>query len=62
MLYDEPVVLAARNAVLRARPDDARRAFVRELQRRALPTARAADVVAPPVRPLRAFSPDEYGG
>ena len=62
MLYDEPVVIAARNAVLRARPDDVGRAFVRELQRRALPAAREAETIAPRVRPLRAFAPDEYGG
>lgn len=62
MLHDEPVVIAARNAVLRARPDDVGRAFVRELQRRALPAAREAETIAPRVRPLRAFAPDEYGG
>lgn len=62
MLYEESVVIAARNAVLRARPDNVTSAFTRELQRRALPTAREAEAVVPPVRPLRAFRPDEYGG
>lgn len=62
LLYDEPVVIAARNAVLRLRPDDAKRAFQRELQRRARPTATDAEAVAPRARPLRPFTRDEYGG
>jgi hypothetical protein len=62
LLYDEPVVIAARNAVLRVRPDDAKRAFQRELQRRARPTAIDAEAVAPRARPLRPFTRDEYGG
>lgn len=33
LLYDEHVVLAARNAVVRTRPDDVKRAFARELAR-----------------------------
>ena len=62
LLYDEPVVVAARNAVLRSRPDDVKRALMRELQRRARPSATDAEAVAPRARPLRAFSADEYGG
>jgi hypothetical protein len=62
MLYDEPVVLAARNAVLRVRPDNVKAAFARELQRRALPSAQAVEAVAPRPRALRPFSADEYGG
>jgi hypothetical protein len=62
LLYDEPVVIAARNAVLRARPDDVKRAFARELQRRARPTATEVDAATPRSRPLRPFAADEYGG
>ena len=62
LLYDEPVVLAARNAVMRTRPDDVKRAFVRELARRARPTASDVEAVTPRPRALRSFSPDEYGG
>jgi DNA helicase HerA-like ATPase len=62
LLYDEPVVLAARNAVLRRRPDDVKGAFLRELQRRARPGAIDAEALAPKPRALRAFAPDEYGG
>lgn len=62
LLYHEPEVLAARNAVLRRRPDDVKSAFTRELQRRARPGAIDAEAVAPKPRALRAFAPDEYGG
>jgi hypothetical protein len=62
MLYDEPVVLAARNAVLRARPDNVKATFTRELARRARPSAQDAEAVAPRARPLRSFTRDEYGG
>ncbi len=61
-LYDEPEVLAARNAVLRRRPDDVKASFTRELQRRARPGAIDAESVAPKPRALRTFAPDEYGG
>lgn len=62
MLYDEPVVLAARNAVLRTRPDNVKAAFSRELQRRAVPTARDVEAAAPRPRAIRPFAADEYGG
>ena len=62
MLYDEPVVLAARHAVLRTRPDNVKAAFARELQRRATPAPRDVEVAAPRPRALRPFLPDEYGG
>lgn len=62
LLYDEPEVLAARNAVLRRRPDDVKSVFTRELQRRARPGAIDAEAIAPKPRALRAFAPDEYGG
>ncbi|WP_053334253.1 ATP-binding protein [Gemmatimonas phototrophica] len=62
LLYDEPVVLAARNAVMRTRPDAVKSAFVRELQRRAVPTARDAEAVVHRPRAIRPFSADEYGG
>ena len=61
-LFEEHEVLAARNAVLRRRPDDVRGAFSRELQRRSRPAAVDAEAVAPRPRTLRAFAPDEYGG
>ena len=61
-LYEEPEVLAARNAVLRRRPDDVKTAFARELQRRARPGAIDAEAIAPKPRTLRGFAPDEYGG
>jgi len=62
LLYEETEVLAARNAVVRRRPDDVKSAFARELQRRARPGAVDAEAVAPRPRTLRSFSPDEYGG
>ena len=62
LLYDEPVVLAARNAVVRTRPDDVKHAFQRELSRRARPTASDVEAVTPRPRALRSFAPDEYGG
>jgi uncharacterized protein len=62
LLYDEPVVLAARNAVMRTRPDAVKSAFIRELQRRAVPTARDAEAVVNRPRAIRPFSADEYGG
>jgi hypothetical protein len=55
-------VLAARNAVVRTRPDHVKSAFTRELARRARPSANDAEAVAPRPRALRAFAPDEYGG
>jgi hypothetical protein len=61
-LFEEHEVLAARNAVLRRRPEDVRGAFTRELQRRSRPAAVDAEAVAPRPRTLRAFAPDEYGG
>ena len=61
-LYHEPEVLAARNAVLRRRPDDVKATFLRELQRRARPGATDAEAMAPRPKTLRAFAPDEYGG
>ena len=62
LLYNEPEVLAARNAVLRRRPDDVKASFTRELQRRAKPGAIDAEAMAPKPRTLRSFAPDEYGG
>lgn len=62
LLYDEPVVLAARNAVMRTRPEQVKSAFTRELQRRAAPSAQVAEVVTAKPRAIRPFSPDEYGG
>ncbi len=62
LLYEETEVLAARNAVMRRRPDDVKSAFARELQRRARPGAVDAEAVAPRPRTLRSFAPDEYGG
>ena len=62
LLYEEPEVLAARNAVVRRRPDDVKTAFTRELQRRARPGAIDAEAVAPRPRALRPFAPEEYGG
>ncbi len=62
LLYEEHEVLAARNAVVRRRPDDVKQTFLRELQRRARPSAVDAEAVAPKPRPLRNFAPDEYGG
>ena len=62
LLYQEPEVLGARNAVLRRRPDDVKATFQRELQRRSRPGAIDAESVAPKPRSLRAFAPDEYGG
>ena len=61
-LYNEPEVLAARNAVLRLRPDDVKASFTRELRRLARPGAIDAEAVAPRPRALRTFAPDEYGG
>ena len=48
LLYEEQEVLAARNAVLRRRPEQVKDAFTRELARRARPTAVDAEAVAPP--------------
>ena len=62
LLFEEPEVLAARNAVLRRRPDDVKTSFTRELQRRARPGAVDAEALAPKPRTLRGFAPDEYGG
>ncbi len=62
LLYQEPEVLAARNAVLRRRPDDVKAGFTRELARRSRPGAIDAEAVAPRPRALRSFSTDEYGG
>ncbi|MEI6740260.1 MAG: hypothetical protein WCK74_08110 [Gemmatimonadaceae bacterium] len=62
LLYEEQEVLAARNAVLRRRPEQVKDAFTRELARRARPSAVDAEAVAPRPRALRSFAPDEYGG
>lgn len=62
VLYEETEVLAARNAVLRRRPDDVKATFSRELQRRSRPGAIDAEAVTPKPRSLRTFAPDEYGG
>lgn len=62
LLYEEPEVIAARNAVLRRRPDDVKATFLRELQRRTRPDAVNAETMAPRPRKLRTFAPDEYGG
>lgn len=62
LLYEEPAVLSARNAVMRTRPADVKAAFKRELARMARPTPQVTSQVAPPARSLRTFSPDEYGG
>jgi DNA helicase HerA-like ATPase len=62
LLFEEPVVLAARNAMLRTRPNDVKSAFQRELNRRARPSAQVIEQVATRSRPMRGFSPDEYGG
>jgi uncharacterized protein len=62
LLYDEPVVIAARNAVLRLRPDDVRQALTRELQRRAKPSATQVEAAVPRPRAMRPFAADEYGG
>jgi hypothetical protein len=61
-LFEEHEVLAARNAVLRRRPEDVRGSFTRELQRRSRPAAVDAEAVVSRPRTLRAFAPDEYGG
>jgi hypothetical protein len=47
---------------VRTRPDDVKRAFTRELTRRARPSASDVEAVTPRPRALRSFSPDEYGG
>lgn len=62
LLYDEQDVLAARNAVMRRRPEQVKEAFTRELARRARPKAVDAEAVAPRPRSLRSFGADEYGG
>lgn len=62
LLYEEVAVLAARNAVVRLRPDNVKAAFVRELQRRARPATVNADATLVRPRALRGFAPDEYGG
>ena len=62
LLHEELDVLAARNAVLRLRPTDAKTAFIRELNRRTRPTAHLVEQSAPRARPLRSIGPDEYGG
>ena len=62
LLFEEPAVLSARNAVLRVRPSDVKTAFTRELNRRARPTAHVVEQALPKPRALRGFSPDEYGG
>jgi hypothetical protein len=61
-LHDEAEALAARNQVLRQRPDDVKGAFVRALARQARPGAVDAETVAPRPRALRPFAPGEYGG
>ena len=61
-LFEEHEVLAARNAVMRRRPDDVRAAFNRELQKGTRPSAVNAEAVNPRPRSLRSFAPDEYGG
>lgn len=62
LLFEEPAVLAARNAVLRMRPADIKSAFTRELARQTRPAAQVMAQAAPSARPLRSFSTDEYGG
>jgi uncharacterized protein len=62
LLYEEPAVLAARNAVLRMRPADIKTAFTRELARQTRPAPQVMSQAAAPARALRSFSPDEYGG
>ncbi len=62
LLYEETEVLAARNAVVRRRPEDVKSAFARELQRRSRPGAIDVESVAPRPRSLRSFAPEEYGG
>lgn len=62
LLFEEPIVLAARNAMLRARPAELKSAFTRELSRRARPNAQVVEQAVPKARSLRGFSPDEYGG
>jgi len=62
LLYEEPAVLSARNAVLRLRPADLKSAFTRELARQTRPAPQVMAQVASPARSLRNFSPDEYGG
>ena len=62
MLHEEADVLAARNAVLRLRPNDAKTAFARELNRHTRLSAHVVEQVAPRTRTLRGFGPDEYGG
>ncbi len=62
LLYEEHEVLAARNAVVRRRPDNVKATFTHELQRRSRPSAVNVEAVTPRPRPLRSFSPDEYGG
>lgn len=61
-LFEEHEVIAARNAVLRRRPDDVRAAFTRELARHTRPAAIDAEAGHPRPRPMRSFAPDEYGG
>lgn len=62
LLYEEPAVLSARNAVLRMRPADIKAAFTRELARQVRPLPQVVSQNAQPARSLRTFSPDEYGG
>ena len=62
LLYEEPAVMSARNAVLRMRPADMKSAFTRELARQTRPVPQVVSQMAPPARSLRSFSPDEYGG
>ena len=57
-----PVVLAARNAILRLKPNDVKNSFLRELNKRSRPTAQVVEQNAPRGSALRGFSRDEYGG
>ena len=62
LLHEEPAVLAARNAVLRARPTNVKAAFVRELNKRSRPSAQVVEGSMPKGSVLRGFQRDEYGG
>ena len=61
-MFDEHQVVAARNAVLRRRPDDVKAAFARELARQAPPAAIDAELSNQRPRSLRPIAIDEYGG
>ncbi|MEP6764985.1 MAG: ATP-binding protein [Gemmatimonadaceae bacterium] len=62
LLHEEPVVLAARNAILRLKPSDVKNSFLRELNKRSRPSAQVVEQSSPRGSTLRGFSREEYGG